>query len=278
MRHWILFTAAFLAFGSSDLLRAQSNNPDLRYVKNADSLFAAGQYKEAVREYNRAPVTADVLRKIGACYIRLWDMPSAIRSLRRARLLAPQDSGIEAALADALSWDKEFEEAISVYRDAVAKGNRKTDVLLGYARTLAWGQKYDEAERQYSQILTGDSANFAARMGLAQTLSWAKDFDASVREYTRAAALTPDANEKSQALAGVGRVLSWSGKFDEAIARYNAALEASSKNTDALFGLGEIHEWLGRYQKAKWYYEQILQIQPQHKAAKAKLLQLMWVK
>ena len=264
--------------GSFSLAHAQSPAVENISIERADSLFATGRYREAVKDYQKLPVSADVLRKIGVSYIKLWDMPAAISSLRKGRQLAPDDPGIEASLAEALSWDKKFDEAIKLYRDLSSRGSVSAEVRFGYARALAWNREYDAAVSEYRGILEKDSVYFPARMGLAQVLSWKKEFDEAIAEYTRAAALTADLNERSQALCRRAQVRSWKGEFESAVTGYNEALQLSSKNTDALYGLGEVHEWMEQYQKAKSYYEQILQIQPNHKAAKAKLLQLMWVK
>ncbi|MBI1805214.1 MAG: tetratricopeptide repeat protein [Ignavibacteriae bacterium] len=272
---YVLFV--LLTFCMTSTIHAQSVEPDSGLLGKADSLFRAERYADAIKEYENAPTSAEVLKKIGISYIKLWNMPAAIRSLRNARQRAPQDLEIEAHLAEALSWNKEFDEAIQLFKDVLSKGSTKTEIRFGYARVLAWAKDYDAAIDQYSQILSTDSTQFQSRMGLAQTISWKKQFHEAIEEYERAAKLTTDPKEKSQATSRLAQVLSWQGEFDTAIIRYKEAFQSNSKNTDALFGLGEICEWTGQYRLAKSYYEQILQIQPNHKAAKTKLLQLMWV-
>lgn len=265
-------------FESSTLIQAQSKTNDTATVDAADRLYAAEKYHEAIKEYEKLPVSADILKKIGISYHKLWEMPAAIRSLRKARQLAQEDIEIKSHLAEALSWNKEFEEAIILYQDVFSKGFVNVDVQFEYARVLAWVKDYDSAINLYRQILEKDSINFQARMGLAQTLSWRKDFDGAVEEYRKAAIFTMDLKEKSQAITRLAQVISWTGAFDNAVVEYKEALQFHSNNTDALYGLGEVNEWMGQFPKAKSYYDQILQIEPGNKSAKAKLLQLLWVK
>ncbi len=243
-----------------------------------DRLYSREQYKDALKEYSRLPVSVEVRKRLGATYIKLWDMSAAIRTLRDAAKSAPRDAEIKGFLADALSWDKDFGEAAALYEEALANGDAPVAVRLGYARTLAWMKDFDAAIEQYRLAAKQEPSSLDAHMGLGQILSWKKQFDQSIASYRRVPGLTNVPEYKAVALSRIGQVQVWKGDLDEARSAWNEALRHDAKNVEALFGLGELDEWAGNYKQAKKRYERILQVQPGHKSAKAKLLQLMWVK
>jgi tetratricopeptide (TPR) repeat protein len=244
----------------------------------ADKLFNEEKFLEAIKEYEKLPATAETKKNIGIAHMKLWNMQAALRSLRQAEKYSQNDLSIKASIAEVLSWNKEFDDAIELYRAVFSKGYKDIEAHLAYARTLAWNKDYEKAAAEYRYILQSDPLSFNALYGLAQTLSWQKKFDTAVQTYRKAVEITNDLKEKSSATTQIAQIQSWQGMFDESINTYQQAYKLNKKNVDALFGLGEVHEWMSKYAASKKYYEQILQIQPDHKPAKAKLLQLMWVK
>jgi|GEM_PF-1954445 len=252
-------------------------NPLPETVKG-DRLFAEEKYKEALREYSSLASSPEVLKRLGATHIKLWDMSSAITILRDAVRKDSRDTEAKAFLAEALSWNRNFGEAVALYKQVLATGDAPSDTRVGYARTLSWMKDVVGAEREYRLATRENPDNLDAYMGLAEVLSWNKKFDQAIETYRRVVALTSVPEYKAVALAHIGRMYIWKGDMDPATEAYNDALRHDAKNVDAMFGLGELHEWSGKYPAAKSYYQKILQVQSDHKGAKAKLLQLMWVK
>lgn len=267
---FILFTVP--ARGQSSF---QSSPPEMA---KADRLFEQEKYKDALRAYARLPESGKVLKRRGATQIKLWNMDAAVTDLRRALKKNPDDRETMAFLAEALSWEKQFDEAIALYRRALTGGSPAEHVRIGYARTLAWDKNIDGALEQYRLAAREFPKSLDAHMGLGKMYSWKREFDRSIESYRRVVSLTDVAAYKSVALAQVGKIQTWKGDMDAAEKAYRQALRQDSDNVDAMFGLGELNEWEGKYRKAKSYYQDILQVQPDHKKAKAKLLQLMWVK
>jgi tetratricopeptide (TPR) repeat protein len=253
----------------------RNTTPD---VAKGDKLFVQEKYKEALSEYRRLPVTVESLKRIGATKIKLWDMSAAIVALRDAVKRAPRDSEAKALLAEALGWDGKLGEAAALYREALEAGDAGPSVRVGYARTLSWMKDVDGALEQYRQATREFPDYLDAHMGFAEMLSWKKQFEQSATAYRRVISLTSVPAYKAVALARIGKVLTWKGDMAGAEGSYRDALRHDAKNIDAMFGLGELLEWKGKYPDAKRWYQKILQVQPGHKGAKAKLLQLMWVK
>lgn len=247
-------------------------------MAKGDKLFAQEKYKEALGEYRQLPVTVESLKRVGAANIKLWDMSAAIVALRDAVKRAPRDGEAKALLAEALGWKGDLGEAGALYREALAAGDAAPSVRVGYARTLSWMKDIDGALEQYRQATREHPDNLDAHMGFAEMLSWKKQFEQSAAAYRRVVSLTSVPAYKAVALARIGKVLTWKGDMAGAERSYTEALRHDAKNIDAMFGLGELLEWKGEYPDAKSWYQKILQVQPGHKGAKAKLVQLMWVK
>ena len=247
-------------------------------MAKGDRLFAQEKFKDALREYQRLPVTIEALKRVGAANIELWDMSAAIVALRDAVKRAPRDSEATALLAEALSWNGALDEAAALYRAALSAGDAAPAVRVGYARTLSWKKDVDGALEQYRIATTESPQNLDAHMGFAEMLSWKKQFGPAAAAYRRVISLTTVPAYKAVALARIGKVLTWKGDMAGAEGNYREALQYDAKNVDAMFGLGELHEWKEKYADAKRWYQKILQVQPGHKGAKAKLVQLMWVK
>lgn len=270
---WLLILC-FMFFSFGFIIGQSSDSVKIK----ADHLFDEEKYSEALKEYEKLPVTVETLKMIGIAQMKLWNMSAALRSLRQAEKSSPKDLSVKASIAEVLSWNKDFDEAIIIYRDIFSKGYNDIEARLAYARTLAWNKEYDNAVEEYKLITKKDPADFDAYIGMAQTLGWQKKFDLAIETYKKSIGITNISGEKSIANAGIAQILSWQGSFELSTKHYKEAVRLNKKNVDALFGLGEVHEWTSNYADAKKYYEQILQIQPDHKSAKAKLLQLIWVK
>jgi tetratricopeptide (TPR) repeat protein len=246
--------------------------------ERADQYLESGEWRKALDAYYKLPPTREVLKKRAYAHTRLWELQPAIRILREARDEYPDDIEIPGYLAAALTLNRELEEALTLYRQVLEKMPGNNNARAGYALALAWSRDFPAATEEYRKVIGNDPRHLEARLGLGDVLAWQKRFEDSVSEYEAAAAATRDPRAKSDALGRSAKSLAWSGKLDASLARYQEALAVYPRNIEALLGRAEIHEWQREYPKAKASYEEVLRIAPEHPAAKAKLLQLMWVK
>jgi tetratricopeptide (TPR) repeat protein len=253
-------------------------DPSTPESARADRLLETGEWREALDALYELPPSAEVLKKRAYAHTRLWEVQPAIRILREARDQYPDDPEIPGYLASALTLNRELDEARVLYREVLERTPENDNARAGYALALAWSGDFDAAAGEYRTVLARNPRHLDARLGLGDVLAWQKRFDQAVAEYDVGAEVTSDPRLKSDALTRSGRALAWKGDLPAALDRYERALAIHPRNVEALLGQGEIFEWQREYQKAKAAYEQVLRVAPEHPAAKAKLLQLMWVR
>lgn len=245
---------------------------------HAARLLAQGHWQEALDVYRRLPASVHAKTGIGIAQLRLWNLTDAITTLSEARRMAPADAEVAGYLAEALTLNKQLNEALLIYREVIALDSTNVEARASYALALAWSGDRVAAIREYRTALLQQPAHVRSRLGLAEALGWQKDFTGALVEYQRVLESTAKLDERSRALAGAGQIRAWQGDLAGASASYEAALQANPRNVDALFRLGELLEWRREYKRARATYEEILQIDPRHGGAKQRLLQLAWVK
>jgi tetratricopeptide (TPR) repeat protein len=244
----------------------------------ADQMMAVGRYSEALDRYREMPPSAHVLKQMGIANLRLWDLPAAIYAFRRAEKLAPDDDEIIGYLAEAMTYNEDFDEALELYREYLRRNPTNLDARTGLARTLGWVNEYDAAIREFDKVLSEDRSRVDARMGLAEVLTWNKDFDRAIQEYSRVAKDADRRGLRARALGSRAEILGWQGEYDKAITSYRESIELDSSSVETLMGLGQILEWTEKYPEAKRVYARVLGLDPAHEGARAKLQSLLWVK
>lgn len=146
-----------------------------------------------------------------------------------------------AEAAARVDWPK---EALSFYRDVLAKDPRSMEARYGEARMLLWLDRYDEAGARYEAILREHPDDKEATLGLARAHNWAGLHNRAAAEYAAAESLWPD--DASIRLERA-RALRWAGRDREAL-----ALLAGSEDADATRLRAGIFRDLGHYAFAGW--------------------------
>ncbi len=204
-------------------------------------------YQEVV---NNNPREVEALRMLGELHARKSDFTQAAAFYRRVRAERPQDLELELTLARTLSWSREFDESLAVYRD-VLRQDQSPATKLEMARVLSWAGEYAESVSMYQQVLLADPMQAEATLGLARVLSWSRNYDESLQTYRQVIEQEPGNREARVEFA---RVTSWKGDLDQAIRLYSDLQTYYPDDRDVLLGKGQTLQWAGRAQEA----EQIL--------------------
>ncbi|MEQ1795351.1 MAG: tetratricopeptide repeat protein, partial [Nitrospira sp.] len=123
-----------------------------------------------------------------------------------------------------LEQQKQFPEAIAVYRQYLVIRPENDEVRTALAKLLSWQGQWDEAGALYRDVLTRHPLDSDSRVALARVLSWQKRYDEARGEYEQ---VLRDEPQQAEALAGLGDVYLWSGHPDRAIPYYQRAVDAT---------------------------------------------------
>jgi tetratricopeptide (TPR) repeat protein len=76
-------------------------------------------------------------------------------------------------MAEVISWQKKFGEAIAEYDLAIKVDPTAIDAYLGAGQVFEWQGKYKDARKEYEKALQIDPQNKKAK-GYLQQLMWVK--------------------------------------------------------------------------------------------------------
>lgn len=175
----------------------------------------------------------------------------AIDAFRRAMISAPERRSewlIE--LADQLTWSKQLDEAIALYREATASddANVQRAARVGLARALSWDGRHSKAVAEYDEAIRIDPNNLEVRLARAEVLTWAGRSGQALAAYQGIARDHPD---DPRALRGQGRMLSWRGRHRSAIGKMKQLLQDRPDDPEATGILADSLIWMGRPDKAE---------------------------
>jgi tetratricopeptide (TPR) repeat protein len=147
--------------------------------------------------------------------------------------------------ADQHTWVGRLDEAIALYREALAVRDpaRQQQARLGLARALAWAGRHREALQVYDAALTYAPRDREAQLGRARVLSWTDRQAEALRQFEQALRDHPG---DADALRGIGRVQSWRGRQREAAATLRGFLQVRPHDREATLALAESLAWMGR--------------------------------
>lgn len=126
--------------------------------------------------------------------------------------------------AKALESQKQYGEAVALYRQYLAARPENDEVRAALARLLSWQERWDEASALYREVLSRHPFDHESRVGLARMLSWQKKFDEAREQYEL---VLRDEPSQVEALTGLGNVFLWSGHQEQAIPYYERVMAAT---------------------------------------------------
>lgn len=133
----------------------------------------------------------------------------------------PRNLDAELGIARALAWDDRLADSDAHYRKLLAdSGDRKNDVLTGWAKTRSWQRDYVSAEEMYREVLANDPDNKDARLGLAEVTLWSghpRDAQAMYQD------VLDDYPDDAEVIRGLARAQSAAGRPDVALKTLGAA-------------------------------------------------------
>ncbi len=173
---------------------------------------------------------------------------SARRLLTSAVLLLatllPERASGQVAVGDSLWQLGRTDEAAQAYRRALAEDRNSVRANFRVAQTLAWNNNIDSALvliRAARERVPNDPDLLITE---ALYLSWGRRFRESLVRYDSVIVAHPGP-DMIPARVARARVLSWAGRLDEARAGYDQILQMDPQNRAARFGRAQVTSWSG---------------------------------
>ena len=271
-------------------------------IRNAMSAARSGRIPEAVGIAERAIAdgcdSAALNAMLGTLHCQTGNLEGGIRHLRDARALRPSDAVIALNLATALAQQGDYQSALVVLTDEIAR----TDQTLRLQRVRAYlaqhAGDFQTAIPIYEAIVAAVPDDWETWNNLGNTRRLSGDAEGSVLALEQAAGIEPDSApvrlNHAMALAGVGRVeeaesglrrlaadypqdphplrelhliLKELGREEEALAALEAAAERDPSSVELLMALGSHRLNMLQTDAAEQAYRRVLELQPDHDLA-----------
>jgi tetratricopeptide (TPR) repeat protein len=226
------------------------------------------QYQEAIADFNQALAIdekhEDALRWKAASWRFLRNFPEAEKAISAALERLPESAGLLVERGWLYYDQKQYQEAIAVFNQALAIDENNEDALRWKAASWRFLRNFPEAEKAISAALE----RLPKSAGLLVERGWLyydqKQYPQAIAVFDKSLAVAPD-NE--DALAYRSRSYRAQRNFPEAEKAISAALERLPKSAGLWAERGWLHSDQKQYQKAIADFNQALVIDENNEAA-----------
>ncbi len=180
------------------------------------------------------------------------DYAKAAQHYRAAYNANPNNIDVLHDLAQVLGWQRQFDEAIPLYRRLLEKTDR-ADYVLEFARVLVWAGKDKDAIEHYQSYVNRNPSDFRARNEFGRLLGRQRDFSGAMAQFNYVLRFQPD---NAEARLGLAQTMSWSGQYQTSLSEAERILAENPKDFNArlvkaydLLGLGRTEEARALFQE-----------------------------
>ena len=266
-------------FGTGETLLKLKNYPDaIKYLINSIELkpnsskayYLLGNCLHQVENYDAAIESFDKAINLNPQYIEAYYLKAkslsdlnrpeeSLETLKVACELDEGDSNASMTYASGLLMTKEYETALTIYTNIIAKGSNLALAYCnrGYALTLL--KRYDEALIDLNEAIQIDPQVSESFTNKALLLNKIEKYDAALEVVNTAIKLN---GKKANNFAIRGNSFFNLNKYEEAINDFNHSLEIDHKNLQAFIGKGALFAKLKKYSEALVIYLQGLNFYP----------------
>lgn len=220
-----------------------------------------GNYPGAVRAYQRgltvAPDNVELLNALGFSLFQQGKSAEAIRAFERALAIDPKHAKAHNNMALASIDLGELELAEAHYRESLAIEPQPA-IYNDLGFVLERQGMPEEAVELYREALALAPESASANYNLAAFLARHGQAAEAERHFRKALAQEPD----TRAYTGLGVVLLQQGRVDEAIAQLERAIEADPTNAAAYDQLGTVQVQRGALEAAAATYRRLVRNRP----------------
>jgi len=185
-------------------------------------------------------------------------------SLVSAAGAGENEGEIRALLAEAYIADGDYEKAAAEYKEVLKNDPKNIEARAALADILSWNKKYDEALELYDEILKDKEAP-EIRLQKARILGWAREYNKSLKEYQR---ILDNNYIEVVEVEMQAKKAYWNNRVKHAIKYYKELIKKDSENVEAMFDLSQVYAYQSMWREAIKEYKRILDVSPNHFRAK----------
>ncbi len=224
-------------------------SPDERGIDNPFRSIAT--YENFIRE-NPDNVAAYI--ELSLVYSLIGDYVNAVKYLRRASLIEPDNTEIQLLTAKNRIWRGDVAEGLAAYRKLLENDPERLEVWREAAKVAAWVGKYDESLAFYRDGLEVYEENLDLLVNRGITHLWRAEEAAAAEMFTAA---EEKAEQAVADLADLGGIYEVNGYPDYAVETYRRGIEVFPRYLELYLKLADVYAETGRQDQAEEVYTQI---------------------
>lgn len=247
----------------AEQLVATASPADLPYslTRRGDLRLAKGERDLAKADFERAallnPEEASAWAGLGALTLQT-DPAEALVFYRRAHSLAPDDSGYEFGLAEALYWTGDYANAADAFARLVKRFPDDAELHASLAASLRDLDQLEAAETPSRRAVELAPDEPSYRIIRGEVLFMLGDLEGALEQLERLPADAHSANTRYMATF-IHRVQE---NYEAALREANAGLALAPENTDLMEEMGGVYYLLDDPLSAREWLEKALAINP----------------
>jgi Tfp pilus assembly protein PilF len=218
-----------------------------------------GSYETASEERNKA--AAEATRNVGEAYLAGGNLMGALRELKKAEGLDPNDPITQYDIGLVYLYRERFDQAIPHFEKAIQLKPDFAPAINSLGNAYSAKGDWDRAIEAYQKIIEDvfyGTPHFAlSNMALAYYQK--NDYVRAEKYFLEALKLSPDF---VNALGGLATTYMAQGRYEEAVQKLERAVRKEPKLAQLRFELGKAYRGIGDPGKARDEFQRAVQLAP----------------
>ncbi len=227
------------------------------------TLKALGQLdaiEDECRQLEQNPAkTVEQYCRLGALAMALGNNEASFRAYGAALQMEPGGTKVHISIADALSKEENYADALTYYEKALQADPKDVHTLYNAGLMLAKMKQPDKAAEKYREALKWNPDFAQAHNNLANLLANGRRLEEAVGHYRRAIDLDPN---YAQPRVNLASVLAFQGYADEAVALYEQAVKITPEAVGVRLSLARLLIENHRSAEAETHLKKALETDP----------------
>ena len=238
------------------------------YVNRAAKQLAAGNTAAALALYRQAyqldPTNEYAAPGVGTSLIIQGKFNDAAKTFFNHLVTNPDDPKTLRGLADALTYAKQYRDALGVNDYILSRDSRDFASLYQNAQIATYAGDYKLSETYFNRASGVKQSDPEFWTSWGESLSYRRN-PRALNAFNRALQLRPNDTRATQDIADY---YVYTSQFDKAVAPLQTVVAREPNNAEALVSLGNALSYSGQSSDAVSYYQKALELQPNDGAAR----------